>query len=247
MAKNFRTLIQKYGPHFPEDTVTLNDLTNRKQQKGESLRDFGKALTKMAQKVLNQTPMDSLDEHIKNLFESGIFNLELRYKAMEKILKMKNEPFSMEQLMEYVVSKEDARKVSHRFTTTFGESFSSGDAYYCQNKQQTGYTGQEMVSSRQENRFNPGKQSNTTFSRASQNYNPNLNSESTINVVLMGSRNRRHTRETLQGVALFDYSLVNYMCDSGTVKTIISEKAFNRIRVDDPQAKLIPYKGRVLK
>jgi hypothetical protein len=59
--------------------------------------------------VLYNTPKDRINEHLKNQFARGIYDNELRRKAMEKTLKVKAQQFSIEQLIEYVVDKEAVR------------------------------------------------------------------------------------------------------------------------------------------
>ena len=133
-----QAVIRKYGSQAHEDAVTISDLANRRQNRGESIRDFGRALTKLAEKVLYNTPRDGVDEHLKNQFARGIYDNELRRKAMEKILKIKGQQFSMEQLIEYVVDKEAVRTQSNRFTSC-SESSSNGEAYHRINKPSRDY------------------------------------------------------------------------------------------------------------
>jgi hypothetical protein len=53
--------------------------------------------------------------------------------------------------------------------------------------------------------------------------------------------------EELIGVALMDDALIEYLCDSGAVRTIISEAAFEKIRERSPGKVLEQYKGKALK
>lgn len=123
-----QAVTKKYGHKAQEYAVTIIDLANRRQQRGESLRDFGRSLAELAEKVLYNTPKERIEEHLKNQFASGIFDDELSRKAMEKTLKMKGQTFSIDQLIEYVVSKEMAKTQANRLTS-YGESSSNSEMY----------------------------------------------------------------------------------------------------------------------
>jgi hypothetical protein len=78
------------------------------------------------------------------------------------------------------------------------------------------------------------------------NHSVVTNNESMINTIQDESVYKKRQRESPQGRAIFNYTQLNYLCDSGAAKTIISEEAFKRIQADDPKVKLKPYRGSAL-
>ena len=51
----------------------------------------------------------------------------------------------------------------------------------------------------------------------------------------------------IKGKALFDNCLINYICDSGASRTVISKKLFNKIKKETPSLQLRNYRGKPLK
>lgn len=73
------------------------------------------------------------------------------------------------------------------------------------------------------------------------------NNDAVKNVIQGDLKSRQRQKEDLHGIAIFGFSLINYLCDSGASKTIISEEVFKKIKADDPKVKLKSYRGRGLR
>ncbi|CAF1108619.1 unnamed protein product, partial [Brachionus calyciflorus] len=67
------------------------------------------------------------------------------------------------------------------------------------------------------------------------------NDEKVLVVDQNGNKNTRNRR--IVGKALFNNTLVNYLCDTGADRSIINIKTFNLIRRYDPNTVMKPYEG----
>lgn len=170
------------------------------------MRDFGRSLAELAEKVLYNTPKEGIEEHLKNQFARGIFDDELRPKAMEKTLKMKGQTFSIDQLIEYVVNKEMAKTQANRLTS-YGESSSNSEMYQRARKP----IRFQPMQNNQQYHLNPYN-SGPNFQRPPNNIIVPNNNDAVINVIQGDLKNRQRQKEDLHGIAIFGFSLINYLC-----------------------------------
>lgn len=63
-------------------------------------------------------------------------------------------------------------------------------------------------------------------------------------VIMSNSQNSQIGRvKPIEGQAIFNNSLIKYMCDSGADRTIINENVYNTIKIQAPETKLEPANG----
>lgn len=92
----------------------LQDFTNRIQKNNESLRQYGTALLKLAEKLLPSLPKNQTEDFLRDKFAYGLCAQIDRENAFNKLNKSKsrNEIISFNEFVEYLDSKHDARMKS---------------------------------------------------------------------------------------------------------------------------------------
>ena len=112
-------MINKYGKQDQQkirETVELTEFTNRIQREDESITSYGNALIDLAGKIFEESSTAKVEDYLKHQFARGILNPSLEEKVSEKILKMRGQPFSFKQLLEYVNIKEKMRNENAKLT-----------------------------------------------------------------------------------------------------------------------------------
>jgi hypothetical protein len=87
-------------------------LSNRKQKQQENIRNFSNALKMLAKETFPNVELTSIDGFLKQTFQRGILDPELRLIALEKLNKMNNKQdksFNIVRFINYVHNKEQAR------------------------------------------------------------------------------------------------------------------------------------------
>ncbi|CAF1096786.1 unnamed protein product [Brachionus calyciflorus] len=162
-------------------------------------------------------------------FAEGLFDKKLREKVRSKILKMRNitkhENFKIFDLIKYAECKIASFDEDTVNTTKFGTT-SDSDAQHEQSHKKK----QKQLES---------------FSRDRPAYNkyiPKTEQKNDKKVLVVDKNGNKNTRNRpIVGKALFNNTLVNYLCDTGADRRIINKKNFNLIRRHEPNTVMKPY------
>ncbi|RNA07655.1 hypothetical protein BpHYR1_043958, partial [Brachionus plicatilis] len=251
-----KELLNLYTVKAVELPVNLSQLSIHKQSAKENIADFGKAIMELVKRMfpsINES--DDIDKLMQERFVEGLLNQRLREQTRAKMLKMRNikkeENFRIQDLIKYAECKMasyDTDTVNNHIQNT---SDSDGNNKPVQTHEpyqhyrpfdRNRYSYNQQQNKRVQ--FNYNQNSNNGQIQQNQSaevpFHPKLNKpkseQNDLNKILVlgqGEAQMNYCRPIV-GQALFNNTLVDYMCDSGADKTIINYKTFNLLKRHDP-------------
>ncbi|CAF0784477.1 unnamed protein product [Brachionus calyciflorus] len=225
-----------------EISVKLERLTDYKQSQKDSIRDYGESIVNMLKKLFpNVNNSNDIDSIIQECFVNGLLNQKLREAVRLKMLKMKNikkyESFKINDLINYAECK------------NFDSDYHSDKSLSaCENES---YSNQFRNTNRSFHNQNGNQNYHQNFATL-QNSQKKVEFQTEkklenqrINYLSHVPRNNSvlNFNEPIIGQALFNNTLVNYMCDSGADITVINFKTFLLIKRHEPSTILEEYHG----
>ncbi|RNA36435.1 hypothetical protein BpHYR1_030232 [Brachionus plicatilis] len=242
-----------------KSTVNWDQLSDLKQSPRESIVDYGEKVTQLVKQIFPKTETsDDIDRLIQDRFVEGLYNQRLREKVRAKMLKMRQieteKVYKIQDLINYAdckmssfdkqpfynstTSESDALQ-NRRYATqpnlkqTFGGNFKSNSYPYNNPR--------EPNNQRQDKALNPHQSTQKQVK-----FEDKGNSEPLHVINAVNLRKRPNRERPVIGVAIFNNTLVNYLCDSGADRTIINTKTFNLIKRHAPGTELEIHSGSEL-
>ncbi|RNA31087.1 hypothetical protein BpHYR1_049920 [Brachionus plicatilis] len=242
-----------------KSTVNWDQLSDLKQSPRESIVDYGEKVTQLVKQKFPKTETsDDIDRLIQDRFVEGLYNQRLREKVRAKMLKMRQieteKVYKIQDLINYAdckmssfdkqpfyystTSESDALQnrryaIQPNLKQTFGGNFKSNSYPYNNPR--------EPNNQRQDKAFSPHQSTQKQVK-----FEDKGNSEPLHVINAVNLRKRPNRERPVIGVAIFNNTLVNYLCDSGADRTIINTKTFNLLKRHAPGTELEIHSGSEL-
>lgn len=243
-------LVEAFTVKQKELEMNFEMLTQCRQSPRESIVSFGESVSRIVKKIFpNVSDSEDIDRVMQERFAAGLLNQRLRETVRSKMLKMRNikkdESFKLHDLIDYAECKNSSYETSSQSDGRFVSSESDNIAQPKKPQFQT-QTNQNYKPNMGYNK-NYVKPSNNGFQQNNLNTSvqptpkqPQLQTQQQEKVMSVKGVFGRisEPNKLIGGQALFNNTLVDYMCDSGADLTIIDEKTFLLIKRHDPDTVL---------
>ena len=251
-------LVETFTVKQSDNAVNLDKLTDYKQAQKQSIKEYGEAIVNIVKKLFpNVNDSNDIDSIMQERFVEGLFNQRLRETVRAKMLKMKNikrdELFKITELVSYAECKNasfdsqaDKRLLSSQ-SDVYDKQRSEYQTYGTYQKPKHNYNQKQNFNSKTYQQPNPNYSSmvnqNQHYNQpmATQQQDKFIKNEKVLSFGF-GNSNQKFS-EPIKGQALFNNTLINYMCDSGADVTIINEKTFRLIKRHAPDTTLNAHIG----
>ncbi|CAF0903695.1 unnamed protein product [Brachionus calyciflorus] len=227
-------------------------LSECRQTPKETILNFGESVFRLVKKIFpNVSGSEDIDKVMQERFTEGLFNQRLRKTVRSKMLKIRNktkETFHIQDLIDYAECKNASYDSSH----SDSKQTSCDKDHFRQPKANDQKRQNNFVSNSYSKQPNGAyNQLNPSVANSSYNQPPvssTQQQQTRQNQVMSIQKNKKiETNEPIKGQALFNNTLVNYMCDSGADLSIIDERTYRLIKRHAPDTMLKEEKGIKLK
>jgi hypothetical protein len=119
LINEYNEMQHEQATNNKQNKNNLNDFSNRTQKQYESIRSYGDAFIKLAKEAFPNINLMSIDEFLKQNFQRGIVDPNLRLIALEKLNKInlkQDKSFTIEKFIDYMSAKKQAREEMARAT-----------------------------------------------------------------------------------------------------------------------------------
>ena len=219
-----------------EKEITVNWLmfSDYKQSFNQSIREFGNNVIKMVQSLFpNTSDSNDCDKLMQERFVEGLNDTRLREEARTKMHKVKNfnkdKPFTINDLINYTECKHEGfEKTNINSNVSNNERLTTSDSDFAKRNYNSNFNNQNQYK-----KFAPSAEYQSQlrpFPKPNQNRNQVTFKQDPINhypvenkpTVLTNGPNSNFKNKPIIGQAIFNNTLVRYLCDSGANCSTIS-------------------------
>ena len=255
-----KSMLDLYSNREKISELNLYDLTTRTQKINENVQEYGSAIKNMAAEIFKAIPSSSVSTQLKAQLARGIRDPTLRARAIEKLHKKSSETMTFDEFVAYMRGKELGRDESLKLSSTDSEDPNQRKhnpaqnrpnlkSHHSYNLRSTSHYNNDNIGIQSYQNRGPTPNPNSILKPQNQEPNFSANKVSFNPAVQQSSINSVSDVENyieMRGIALFDGAPIQYLCDSGAAKTIISENAYKRILQRNPGKYIKRYIGRGL-
>ena len=248
----------------------------RYQEINEAVDEYGKVVKEKIAQMFPKSKIEALDECMQENFAGGLIVQKLREKVKKKMHTMSSksdETFDINNLIQYATltfksfdSDEELKTIYANIAMVMennnkssGETSQAKETKQNQNQNQTSQNNQQPYYNRNRNyrggynnNYNRNYDRNYIGNRkpAHENQNKpdqNKNDQQQHEQCFVGQRYpKQNSNSAIKGKAIFNNTLVEYLCDGGADLSIINVKLYHEILRQAPKTTIKPYQGKPL-